>query len=93
MNTNVLDGTIQQVRDELLRAMALHAPMHSAHEAYAVILEELDEFWEQCRKRRSMRDEDNMRVELVQIAAMAIRAIHDLHLAKGNDLTGIKETV
>lgn len=70
----------EAVEAEVTRAMSLHAPMNSAHEAYAVILEELDEFWEECRKRRSQRDPQNMRMELVQVAAMAVRAIHDLAL-------------
>jgi len=30
--------------DEVGRAVAKHQPLNSAHEAYAVILEELDEF-------------------------------------------------
>ena len=65
---------------ELARAMELHKPFNSAHEAYAVILEELDEFWEEVRKRRESRSELAMRSELVQIAAMAMRTIIDLNL-------------
>lgn len=68
------------VQHELDRAISLHGPQRSAHESYAVILEELDEFWEEVRKRTNDRNRDHMREELVQIAAMAIRAIHDLDL-------------
>lgn len=65
---------------ECNRAQGLHSPMNSAHEAYAVILEELDEFWEEVRKKKEARNHPKMRQELRQIAAMAIRAIHDLKL-------------
>jgi hypothetical protein len=68
------------VAAEVGRAMELHSPMNSAHEAYSVILEELDEFWEEVRKKREERQPDAMRTELVQIAAMAVRAICDLNL-------------
>ncbi len=57
-----------------------HAKLNSAHEAYAVILEELDEFWEQVRMKREVRDPAAMLTELVQIAAMAQRAAEDLGL-------------
>ena len=35
-----------EVQEELARAQELHEPFNSAHEGYAVILEELDELWE-----------------------------------------------
>ena len=66
---------------ECQRAMSLHEPMNSVHEAYAVILEELDEFWEEVRKKKNERNPRQMCQELTQIAAMAIRAIHDLNLS------------
>jgi glutamyl-tRNA reductase len=50
----------------------------NAHEAYAVILEEVEEFWEEVRKKQSERDIRAMREELVQIAAMAMKAAADL---------------
>jgi hypothetical protein len=43
-----------------------------------VILEELDEFWEEVRKKRSQRDPLRMLGELVQIAAMAQRCAEDV---------------
>lgn len=41
---------ILEVAEELAQARATHAPMHSHHEGYAVILEELDELWEVCKR-------------------------------------------
>ncbi len=71
---------LHQVRAELHRAQTLFAPLNSAHEAYAVILEELDEFKAEVWKKPRVRDLAQMRVELIQVAAMAIRAIEDLSL-------------
>lgn len=70
----------RKVVDELNGAMDKHAPMNSAHEAYAVILEEVEEFWAEVMKRREERDPIAMAMELRQIAAMAMRAIIDLEL-------------
>jgi len=68
---------------ELESARAKFERMHSAHEAYAVILEELDEFWDQVRLRDSARSRERMLNELVQVAAMAERAADDLGLLNG----------
>lgn len=68
------------VEQEHHRAVAAHNSMNSAHEAYAVILEELCEFWEEVLKKREERDKNHMLQELVQIAAMAMRAAYDLCL-------------
>lgn len=77
--TNDFNG-LQEVASELQRARLLHKPLNSAHEAYSVILEEIDEFWDEVKKKRSERNHCNMRKELVQIAAMAVRALSDLDL-------------
>lgn len=66
------------VEAEVFRAMGMHSPLNSAHEAYSVILEELEEYKAEVFKKRSLRDRDAMRTELIQTAAMCIRAIVDL---------------
>lgn len=73
---------LYQVHNELARAREQHAPMHSAHEAYAVILEELEEFWTEVKAGTPSTPitAGRMRAELIQIAAMAIRAVEDLEL-------------
>jgi len=68
------------VAAELRRARNLHAPLNSAHEGYAVILEEVDEFWEWCRLKREQRSPDMGLLELVQIGAMVQRLAEDLGL-------------
>lgn len=64
---------VVEVARELARARGLHAALHSAHEGYAVILEELDELKVEVWKRREARDLAEMRKETVQVAAMALR--------------------
>ncbi len=64
---------LTDVRTEYLRNLERHGNYASAHEGYAVILEELDELWEQVRLRRRNRDLDNMYEECVQIAARSMK--------------------
>jgi len=59
----------EEILAEYVEARRKHAPMRGPHEGYAVILEELDELWDEVRHR-----EPNGRVmhkEAVQVAAMA----------------------
>jgi hypothetical protein len=58
----------------------------SLHEAYAVILEELDEVWDITRLKRKNRDSDKLREEFIQIAAMAIKAIHSMDNFVGGNI-------
>lgn len=76
------------VDQEVAMARKHHARLNSAHEAYAVILEKLDELKCEVWKRRERRDHTSMLLELVQVAAMCQRAAEDLGLldAKGVEL-------
>lgn len=67
------EAAVHEVAVELRTALSTHGPFNSAHEGYAVILEELDELWEEVRKRRGMRSTERLRNEAKQVAAMAIR--------------------
>lgn len=73
-----IEEFLHHVQNEVESASAKHAPMNSLHEAYAVILEEMDELWDECKRKRSLRDHNNIHLELKQIAAMAVRAAVDL---------------
>jgi hypothetical protein len=66
----------REVFAELERAEAKHAPMHGPHEGYAVILEELDELWDEVKAQHQ--DKAKMRKEAMQVAAMALRFIADV---------------
>lgn len=48
--TVIKSRVLQEVDAELAKARATHAPMNGHHEGYAVILEELDELWEVCKR-------------------------------------------
>lgn len=47
--------------------------MNSAHEAYAVMLEEVDELWDHVKTKQSRRNLIEMRDEAISVAAMALR--------------------
>ena len=71
-------SAINGVTLELSRAVQKHGSMHGPHEGYAVILEELDEVWDIARMKRKNRDEAQLRKELIQVATMAVKAIHSM---------------
>lgn len=75
--TMALLDVLEEIRTEVRRAIDLHAPINSPHEGYAVTLEELDEFWDEVRKRDESRSYYLMRKELIQVAAMAVRTVID----------------
>ena len=71
---------------ELLRALdreftfatASYNPFHSAHEGYAVLLEEIRELEHEVFLNHRIRDVDAMKKEALQVAAMAMRFIVDI---------------
>jgi hypothetical protein len=71
-----------QVAVELDRARAGHNNINSLHEGYAVILEEMDEVWDEIKKKRSQRDSAKLLAELIQIAAMCQRTAEDCGLCE-----------
>ncbi len=71
---------INSIADEVMRARRSHEPLNSAHEAYSVILEELDEFWDEVKRKRADRNPEAMLKELIQCGAMCVRAASDLKL-------------
>lgn len=74
MKTSTYDAVIA----ELEFAREHFPPMHSEHEGYAIILEELDELWDEIKKSPKKRDKEALRKEAIQVAAMAIKFVDDL---------------
>ena len=72
------------VEAELARATKLYGAMRSPHEGYAVLLEEVDELWDEVKDKHSSRKK--MREEAIQVAAMAIRFIMDCCLPTHDEL-------
>lgn len=74
-----LQAIAQGVVEELVSACEKWPPMNSAHEGFAVIQEEFNkELWEHVCTRQDKRDLEAMRKEALQVAAMAIRFVHDV---------------
>ncbi len=71
-----LTGALADVGAEVHRAWAKWPAFNSVHEGYAVILEELDELWEEAKKKEP--DKAKLRTEAKQVAAMAIRFMVEL---------------
>ncbi len=69
-------AALYAVEQELKRARALYPSQHSAHEGYAVLLEEVDEFWDEVKMKKL--DYQKARTELIHVAAMALRTIMDV---------------
>ena len=67
---------ITAMKDEYTEARLAFKPFSSAHEGYAVLLEELDELWECVKKNKGYRIENELgekaRKECIQVAAMAM---------------------
>jgi len=63
----------RDVLNELARAEEIYPPFNSAHEGYAILLEELDELWDEVKRKPADLDLNLMYLEATQVAAMAIR--------------------
>lgn len=68
---------IELILDEYRSAVARYPKFHSPHEGYAILLEELDELWEEVRRSPSRYDPTAVRAEAIQVAAMALRFLTD----------------
>lgn len=71
------EQVFHDVANELQKAFAQHpTPMHSPHEGWAVILEELDELWDHVRANTGRGSA--ARKEAIQVAAMGMRYVLEL---------------
>lgn len=74
MAKSLVNPIIEAIREEFFRAAAKHGLYNNSyHESYAVILEEVDELWDEIKKKKH--DDDRIKEEAVQIAAMCIKLI------------------
>ena len=73
-------GTPEQWIDQILAeyncATQKFGKFNSAHEGYAVLLEEVDELWDEIKKKDA--DYRSMQDEARQVAAMALRFLVDI---------------
>lgn len=73
-----MDQAIDDIKAEYTKAVARFAAFNTAHEGYAVLLEEVDELKAHVWMKQGMRLTHEMRREAVQVAAMALRFITDI---------------
>lgn len=73
-----MNKILEEIQKECETASRLFPSFHSAHEGYAVLLEEVDELWDEVRKNPRKRDMSKMRAEAIQVAAMALRFLVDV---------------
>lgn len=73
-----LNGVLDQVEWELRRATRKFGPFASAHEGYAVILEEIDELWDEVKGDKHDGARGRQRKEALQVAAMGCRYLVDI---------------
>jgi hypothetical protein len=76
MRRDVAERIVSQA---LSAALEKHGALNSLHEGYAVILEELDELWDEIKKQRC--DNSALVKEASQVAAMGLRFLIDLCIA------------
>ena len=69
-----IEEILIEIHREYETARSKFRPFKSTHEAYAILLEEVDELWEAIKNNQS-----NYRVkeEAIQIAAMALGIVHE----------------
>jgi hypothetical protein len=72
------DESFKLIENEYLRASDLYPDLHSNHEAYAVIKEEVDELWDEIKKSKEVIGNNKIKKELIQIGAMVVRYLDNL---------------
>lgn len=66
-------GVLEMIKKEYFRAIKKFPRVQSSpHEMYAVLLEEVDELWDEVKGKNFQRNL-NMQDELIQIGAMVVR--------------------
>jgi hypothetical protein len=78
INEAKLQIMLKLVEDEVRRIIVKNEKFNSAHEGYAILLEEVDELKAEVWKKKKTRDRDLMEGECKQVAALAVRFMHDL---------------
>jgi len=68
------------IREEFVKASNRYPKFASEHEGFAIIAEEMDELWDAVKlKQVDPTRRAKCEKEAIQVAAMALRFLHDLH--------------
>jgi NTP pyrophosphatase (non-canonical NTP hydrolase) len=68
-----LDAVINAVLKELELAESKFPPFNSPHEGYSILLEEVDELWDEVKSKDSLERDQRMKEEAIQVGAMALK--------------------
>ncbi len=71
--TAALDPLCGQLAARARRVLEKHGPLHGPHHAYGVMVEELQEFFDETRKKRELRSLLALKSECLDIATVALR--------------------
>jgi hypothetical protein len=79
MSDGIPISDISAALTELDRASSLYPNFSSAHEGYAVLLEEFDELWNAIKLNQKTRPEraGRIREEAIHVAAMSLKFLRD----------------
>jgi len=75
-----INEVLALVGGEVVRATNQHPKYNSVHELYGVMMEEVEEFWEEVCKKKEQRNLEHMARGVIQIAAVCVRGILDVGL-------------
>ena len=67
------DTALNLISKEYDRAISLFSDFKSPHEGYAILLEEVEELWDEIKHDKKPGAYDRMRTEATQVGAMALR--------------------
>ena len=70
-----IDDTIQSILAEFKKAESKFPEFRSEHEGYGVLLEEVDELWDEIKNNKRPGAKERMKEEAAQVAAMALKFI------------------
>jgi hypothetical protein len=78
MDNDLIMTILSDVKQEFQKASLKFHAFGNAHEGYAVLLEEVDELWDNVKLNQKNPDRQKlMAKEAIQVAAMAIRFLYD----------------
>jgi chromosome condensin MukBEF complex kleisin-like MukF subunit len=76
--SELIEKIIMDVKVEFMKATSKFDTFHNAHEGYAVLLEEVDELWDNVKLNQKNPDRQRLMMkEGIQVAAMALRFLYD----------------
>ena len=80
INEDILNRNILDIKQEFRHATQEFGAFNSLHEGYAILLEEVDELWDEIKKKTLNLFE--VRTEAKHVAAMALRILYDMEALK-----------